>query len=211
MPTLCRAPWCARAGRLRQGFRSSKAARAPGIMVTFFLLLFFAIAIIGGLFWRWRKNVLAEIAEGAEIEWKRFQTQEPDFLKGLSREKFDEVYRRVHMPRFPAYALAAFATFAGSLPLTMALLVGLQWAGRATGILPEPVEVVRYVNLGEGRVTQSWQCDTDCQLYLAESYGGFYYFFGVLLMWLAIVAFFMRRYHARRPGYLRDEIIRARE
>ena len=32
------------------------------------------------------------------------------------------------------------------------------------------------------------------------------YYFGLLLAWMAIVAVAMRRYHARRPGYLDEEL-----
>jgi hypothetical protein len=90
-------------------------------------------------------------------------------------------------------------------------LLALYWAAGSLGLVPEPVEIVRHVNIGEPRPAQSWQCNAECQLYIAEAFSGFYYFFGVLFSWLAIVAFYMRRYHQRRPGYLRDEIIRARE
>ncbi len=32
------------------------------------------------------------------------------------------------------------------------------------------------------------------------------YYFGLLFVWMAIVAVAMRRYHARRPGYLEEEL-----
>jgi hypothetical protein len=37
----------------------------------------------------------------------------------------------------------------------------------------------------------------------------FFYYFGLLAVWLAIVFVAMRRYHRRRPGYLRDELLSA--
>lgn len=181
-------------------------------MLGFFLVVLLLLALAGGLYWRWRRQVAEEIAEGAAIEWAHFQKNEPEFLKGMSEEKFREIYARVHAPRFPGYALATFATFLISLPATLALLSLALYAGEKMGLVPQPVEMVRYVNLDSVKeTTQPWQCAADCQLYIAQAFGGFYYFFGVIAVWLVIVWFFMRRYHRRRPGYLRDEIIRSRE
>lgn len=179
-------------------------------MAWFFLIVAGLLAALAGLFWHWRRGVEAEIAEGAAIEWAHLQKHEPEFLHGMSEDKFREVYRHVHMPRFPAYALATLVTFLVSVPLALGFLSFLQLAGTELGILPEPLEIVRYVQLGDVEVTESWKCNAECQLYVAEAFAGFYYFFGIVVVWLAIVAFFMRRYHSRRPGYLRDELIRAR-
>ena len=180
-------------------------------MLGFFLVVFAGLAVAGGLSWRWRRKIAEEVIEGAAYEWAHFQKTEPEFLDGISEEKFREIYAKVHTPRFPGYVLATLATFFISLPVTLGLLSFLQWVGEKLGILPEPVEVVRYVNLGEVKAAEAWQCTIDCQLYIAEAFSGFYYFFGVIALWLGIVWFFMRRFHARRPGYLRDEIIRAKE
>ncbi len=177
----------------------------------FLLVVFFALALAGGLYWRWRRKIAAEVAEGAAIDWARLSKNEPEFLEGISEEQFREIYARVHTPRFPGYALATLTTFFVSLPFTLGLLNLLLWAGHETGVIPQPAEVVRYVNLGEAQAAQSWQCGPDCQIYVAEAFSGFYFFFGVIAAWLVIVWFFMRRYHARRPGYLRDEIIRAKQ
>lgn len=181
-------------------------------MLGFFAIVLVLLAGAGALYWRWRKQVAEEIAEGAGIEWAWYQKNEPEFLQGMSEEKFREVYARVHNPRFPGYALATFATFFISLPVTFGLLSFALWAGEKMGVVPQPVQMVRYINLDSAKAaTQSWQCAAECQLYIAEAFGGFYYFFGVIAVWLAIVWFFMRRYHKRRPGYMRDEIIRSRD
>ena len=180
-------------------------------MVWFFAILVGLVAAAWALYWRWRRRVDAEIAEGADIEWRRFREYEPEFVEGLTEESFRKVYARVHLPRFPAYVLATVAAFVVSLPVSFILLAGSVWAGEKFGLWPAPIEIVQSVPLGETAQTQSWQCSAQCQLYIAEAFSGFYYFFGILMIWLAIVAFFMRRYHSRRPGYLREEIIRARE
>ncbi len=181
-------------------------------MLGFFTVVFALLALAGGLYWLWLKKIAGENAEGATYEWAFMQKHEPEFLEGLSEEKFREIYARVHTPRFPGYALLAVATFFATLPLTLAILNALSYLGERTGLLPAPVEIVRSVRIGGGApATQPWQCDTTCQMQLAESFSGFYYFFGVIAAWLLIFWFFMRRFHARRPGLLRDEIIRAKE
>ncbi len=198
---------------MRWSMRLAVAVMRVGfkVMAWFFLISISLVAALGGLFWFWRQRVELEIAEGATIEWAHLQKHEPEFLDGISEEQFRAVYRRVHMPRFPGYALATFGAFVISLPLTLGFLSFLQLIGTKMGLLPEPLEIVRYVQLGEVEVTEAWKCNAECQLYVAEAFAGFYYFFGIVAVWLAIVAFFMRRYHSRRPGYLRDELIRSRD
>ncbi len=180
-------------------------------MLWFFLIAFAALALAGGIYWRWRRMIDAENAEGAAIEWARFQAREPEFVEGLSQEEFQKIYARVHTPRFPGYALAAFAAFLVSLPATFALLAAVLLGAEAAGMTPEPVEVADRLFLEDGEMRFFSDAPPEAALYYAEDIAGFYYFFGVLIVWLVIVAAFMRRFHARRPGYLRDEIIRARE
>ena len=179
-------------------------------MVWFFVIVTVLLAAFSVIYWRWRRNIDAEIAEGAAIEWAQYQKNEPEFLQGMSENKFREVYAKVHTPRFPGYVLAMVVTFFASLPATFALLVFVMWVAQALGLTPDPVELVQVVPLGEVEAAQPWQCNSQCMLQVAEAYSGFYYFFGVLLVWLGIVAFFMRRFHSRRPGYLRDELLRAK-
>jgi len=179
-------------------------------MVWFFLTIAGLLALLGALYWRWHRQIEAEIVEGAAIEWAHFQKNEPEFVQGMSEETFRDVYRRVHMPRFPGYALAAFATFLASLPISFGALAAGLWGAQKTGILPAPVEVADRLLVEDGQMRFFRDTPPEAALYYIEDLAGFYYFFGVLLIWLVIVAVFMRRYHARRPGYLRDEIIRAR-
>lgn len=180
-------------------------------MVGFFVLVLAALAGLGALYWRWRRQIDEEIAEGAGIEWAHYQKHEPEFLQGMSEEKFREVYRRVHEPRFPGYVLSALATFFLSLPVTLAGLTGLLWGAEKLGVLPEPVDVADRLLIDGGELRFFRDTPPEAALYYIRDLAGFYYFFGVLIVWLLIVAFFMRRFHTRRPGYLRDEIIRSRE
>ena len=179
-------------------------------MIWFFLGAALFLLAAGGFYWRWRRTIAAENAEGAAIEWAHYRKTEPDFIKDLSEEEFAEIYARVHTPRFPGYALAALATFLASLPVTFMLLTGLLWGAEKVGIIPEPVDVADRLLLEDGEVRFFRDAPPEAALYYIEDLAGFYYFFGVLIVWLVIVAIFMRRFHANRPGYLRDEIIRAR-
>lgn len=180
-------------------------------MVLFFLIVAAVMAVLGVFYWRWRKTIEEEIVEGSSIEWDFFQKNEPEFLEGVSKEQFREVYARVHTPRFPGYAFAAIATFFASLPVTLGSLTALLWGAQRLGVFPEPTEVADRLLLDNGEVRFFRQAPPEAALYYIEDLAGFYYFFGVLIVWLVIVAFYMRRFHARRPGYLRDEIIRSRE
>jgi hypothetical protein len=180
-------------------------------MIWFFLFVAVSLAVLGGFYWRWSERIKIEVAEGAAIEWDRFQKNEPEFLNGMSEEKFREVYSRVHTPRFPGYALGAFVTFFVSLPITLGVLTALLWGAEKAGVIPEPVELADRLLLDDGKVLFFKDTPPEAALYYIEDLAGFYYFFGVLIVWLIIVAIFMRRYHGRRPGYMRDEIIKSRE
>lgn len=185
-------------------------------MGLFYTIVIGLLIAMGAAYWRWRENIKAEIEEGGAIDWAHFQENEPEFLEGVSQERFREVYALVHTPRFPGYALATIATFFISLPVTFAALSALLIAMQAFGAIPEPIDVVQQLSLEGDEIkvlgkTIDEKSRLEMALYYVGDVAGFYYFFGVLAVWLLIVAFFMRRYHARRPGYLRDEIIRARE
>lgn len=179
-------------------------------MLLFFVIVIALLALAGGLFWRWRLRIQAEIVEGAAIEWAHFQKHEPEFVDHLSEAAFGAIYARVNAPRFPGYALAAFVTFFLSLPIIFMALTGILFGAEAAGLVPAPHEAAERLFVQDGRLLFFRETPPEAALYYVRDLAGFYYFFGVLLSWLAIVAFYMRRYHARRPGYLRDEIIRAK-
>lgn len=176
-------------------------------------LFFIAIAIfliIAGLYWWRMRRLEAEIAEGAEFEWKRLGEADPELLKGLDEARFKAIYKHVHYPRFPGYALACLGCFIASLPLTFGVLAGAGMIAARFGLTPANADIANRYLIDDGRLRFIHSAAPEAALYLVRDFGGFYYFFGVLFVWLLIVAFFMRRYHARRPGYLRDEILRAR-
>lgn len=179
-------------------------------MIVFFALILTALVGAGALYWRWWARIDEEIAEGAALEWAHFQAYEPEFLNGMSEEKLRAVYAHVHMPRFPGYALATLATFLLSLPVIFAVLSVLLIALQSAGATPNEYQTAERLFIEDGKLMFFKDTPPEAALYYIRDLAGFYYFFGVLLSWLAIVAFYMRRYHKNRPGYLRDEIIRAR-
>lgn len=179
-------------------------------MVGFLVGLVVAVLALCALYWRWAKKIDAEIADGAGLEWARLNAAEPALIEGLSEGEFRAVYRRVHFPRFPKYALAAVAGFTLALPFVFALLSFAYWAGEATGILASPSELSKMTPISGAAVLAAQESRDETAMYLAQNFFGFFYFFGILAAWLAVVALVMHRYHSRHPGYLRDELIRAR-
>ena len=180
-------------------------------MILFFLIGVIALAAAGGAYWRWRQRIESEIAEGAAIEWAHLQKNEPEFVAHLDETAFTAIYARVNAPRFPGYALAAVATFFLSLPVIFMALTAILMGAEAAGLLPPEVETAERLFVEDGKLIFFRETPPEAALYYIRDLAGFYYFFGVIFAWLVIVAFYMRRYHARRPGYLRDEIIRTRQ
>ncbi|MEM8770046.1 MAG: hypothetical protein AAGD92_00220 [Pseudomonadota bacterium] len=179
-------------------------------MFWFFISVAIGLAIVGAGYWRWRKGVAAEIAEGSEIEWAHFQKHEPEFIAHLSEEEFKSLYARVNEPRFPGYALAALISFFAALPVIFIALTAILLVAQSVGATPDEVAAAERLFIEDDKLIFFKETPPEAALYYIRDLGGFYYFFGVLLSWLGIVAFFTRRYHSHRPGYLRDEIIRAK-
>ena len=180
-------------------------------MTAFFVILALVLAVLAGGYTLWARHVRAEIAEGAGIAWERINRTEPDFLEGLTRADFDRAYLRAHFPRFPKYFLATLAAFVVALPIVLGGLSALLWGAEKVGVVAEPVEIAKYVPLGEGRTDVGRAQREEMALYLARDFGGFYYFFGLVAAWILMLAVTMRVYHMRRPGRLREELIRARD
>ncbi len=176
--------------------------------------ILFCLVIVGGLYalyrW-WCARIERELAEGAQFEYERLKSAEPEFVEGFTAETFASIYTRAERPRGPGYCLAVIATFLLGSPLMMGLLAGGDWAMHRFGFIPNPSEVVATVMLDDsGQTRIVTDIPPEALQYYVHDLGGFYYFFGMLLFWVAIVGFYMRRYHQRRPGLLRDEVIRAR-
>jgi len=161
------------------------------------------------LYWAWRRRVAAEVATGAEVDWELLQKTDPELLDGLAFEAFQRIYARANTPRGPAYLLAAGAAVVlGTAPI-LALLNGAVTLAERFGLTPNFPDLVGAVRLSDG-VIEYLGDPTEFSRYLNFSATGFYMFFGLIGGWVAIAAFFASRYHRRRPGSLREEILRAR-
>ncbi len=180
-------------------------------MITFLAIAAGMVGLLALAYWRWSMRVNEEIREGALHAFKALQNSDPAIVAGYDAARFETVYRRVHFPRFPKYALACVAAFIMSFPLALGALSGAAVLAERIGLTAEPAELARYVPIDGWRTSATAAEREEMALVLAQNFSGFYYFFGVIGAWLAIVAIFMRRYHLRRPGYMRDELIRQRD
>jgi hypothetical protein len=179
-------------------------------MIWFFAGAIAVLAAGAATYRFWERRVRAQIRDGCEIEWERLSRQEPELLEGLDRARFDAVCQRVRFPRFPGYALAASTAFLAALPVVFGLLATGLYGAERLGLLPAPAEVADRYLVEEGRMRIITAAPPEAAAYWLKDVAGFYYFFGVGLAWIAIVWIFARRYHARRPGRLREELLSAR-
>jgi len=179
-------------------------------MIFFFALLFFMVALAFAGYLFWARKVRLEIAEGAEVEWARLSRVDPDLLEGLDEKGFAAIYERVHFPRMPGYTLSAVATFLLGAPVIHGLLAGVEALLTPAGAVGGPASVVGEFVVEDGVAKLVDDVPPEALQYYVQDISGFFYFFGLLIAWGGIFAWFMARYHRRTPGTLREEIIRAR-
>jgi hypothetical protein len=176
-------------------------------MINVMMALAGALALAGLWFVWWTKRTEADIAEAAGEEWDRLRTADPELVSGLDETRFRAIFRRVHFPRFPKYALAMTAAFIAALPITLGLLAALAWGIDTIGMSADAQAIARSIPV-EGSVAGVSRDEKETiALYYVQDVVKFYYYFGLLFAWLAIVFFAMRRFHKRRPGYLREELL----
>ena len=180
-------------------------------MFVFLSLIILTCAAVYGAYWYWHRRVEADLAEGAVAEFERLGRVEPALLEGLDQPRFAQIYSKAEMPRLPGHAVAIIITFLVGTPIFLALLSGGDALMHHMNMVPASAEVVARVAIAEdGSTRMVRDVPPEALQYYVEDLGGFYYFFGLLGFWVAIVWFFMRRYHSRTPGSVRDEVIRAR-
>lgn len=179
-------------------------------MATYFLAALGALGLAALFYWRWAAKTRADIDESAVLDFARRQETDAASVAGLDAPRFQAVYRRVHFPRFPGYALAAAAAFIVSLPLTLYVLGAVAWGIDTLGISPDAERLARAVPVeGAEQLLRRDDGETVAMLWISDMLLIGYYF-GLLIVWMAIVAVAMRRYHARRPGYLEEELANER-
>jgi len=176
--------------------------------MTGLLLALLGAAAIAALFYRrWAKKTEADISESAALEWERLKGADPALLEGLDEARFCAVYRRVHFPRFPKYALAIAAAFIIALPVVLSGLAGIAMMLDSIGMSADAQAIARSIPVEGSIAGVSRDQGESIALYYIQDVTKFYYYFGLLFAWLAIVFVAMRRFHKRRPGYLREELM----
>lgn len=169
-----------------------------------------ALALAGLAFIFWSRRMDTEINQAAAEEWDRLRKAEPELIDGLDEEVFQAVFRRVHYPRFPKYALAIAAAFIAALPLTFGALAAFAWMLDSLGMSADAQAMARSIPVEGSIAGVSRDEQETIALYYVQDVVRFYYYFGMLFAWLGIVYVAMRRFHSRRPGYLREEILAAK-
>jgi hypothetical protein len=177
-------------------------------MIKFFLVSAAILAIAAALYWRWAARTRADIAESAAEAFERLQAQDGDLVRGYDAQSFAAVFERVHFPRFPLYALISAAGFLIALPFMLMLMGLILNLAEASGFYGDASALADRVPLRGDAATVAQR--RVVVMYLIETYSGVIYLFGVLLLWGGVVTMAMRRYHARRPGYLHDELALSR-
>ncbi|MEM9286560.1 MAG: hypothetical protein AAGA39_11805, partial [Pseudomonadota bacterium] len=79
-----------------------------------------------------------------------------------------------------------------------------------TGVIPQPAAAAQQIKLTADGIKLVREADLDALQYILQGWGGFFFFFSLLLFWVGVFVWVMRRFHSQRPGSLRDEILRAR-
>lgn len=179
-------------------------------MITYYLVLLVIFGVWYGGYRLWRRHIDEDVREGAAFEFERLERQEPALLQDLKLPGFTAIYSKVETPRAPAYTLVATAVFFISAPFVLAITaITLQMMER-TGIIPQPAEAAQRLKLQGDGIKIVASADLDALQYILIGWGGFFFFFSLLFFWAGAFYVTMRRYHNRRPGSLRDEILRTR-
>jgi len=145
-----------------------------------FLYMALAFVAFGALFalrWALASWTVARDA-AADYDYRQPQGMIPN---GLSRERYEAIYRRVFAPRAPLYVAGTVLAILIVTPLAM---VGLEQGLN-----------LAYNLSGQSRVIEPgylvWQ---------------FFLYFGLLFVWGGVAYLAARQYHRRTPGSLTSEI-----
>ena len=180
-------------------------------MIRFYLILAFFFALLWAAYWYWKRRNEAQLREASDLDYDSFVKNEPEFVAHLDRDGFYRVFHRTHFPRYPKYWLYVLGAFLVSLPATFASLSAFLWVGLQLGFIPKAADFAdRYLIDSQDNVRVVSNAPPETAVYYAQDLAGFYFFFGLIAVWLIIVTVFLRHYHKNRPGYLRDEIIRSK-
>jgi hypothetical protein len=179
-------------------------------MLTYLLLAFVLLGLSGAAYWLWRRRINADLQAGAQAEFERLEHADPALLQGLDLPRFSEIYARTNEPRFPGYALLAFAIFVLSAPFVLGIVDGTFYLAARGGLLAQPGEVATNLYIGSDSASVIRRVSPETFSYVMQGWSGLLYFLVLLGLWLVIGFVLMRRYHRRTPGTLREEVLRSR-
>lgn len=180
------------------------------MLLTYYLIVFVILGGWYGLFRYWSNKVEADIAEGASFEFKRLQKTDPSLLEGIDEGRFRKIFSAVEVSQQPFYTWLSAAIFLIGAPFVLLFTtITIRWM-EVVGIIPQPAEQAQRLKLSADGIRLVRTADLEALQLILQGWGGFFSFFALLLFWVAVFYTIMRRYHARRPGSLRDEILRAR-
>ncbi|GEM_PF-1152126 len=181
--------------------------RVISLLVLIIILLLLS-ALLYGPYWLWKRKTEAEIAEGAKYEYQRLVEAKADMVRDISEQEFYALYYKTEIPRYPGYMIAASISFLLSIPLLLVILAAGQWAMNKwlDNTIPE-IYLNQFV-FGENGFSPLARIEPEALHFILNDWAGFYYFFGFLIAWGLVFAFFMKRYHENTPALLREEIIR---
>lgn len=180
------------------------------MLIPYYIAVAIVLAVWFGLYLLWKRGVDEDIGVGAKTEYDLLRRKEPSLLEGLDEEAFRAVYARVETPGAPIHIFAAVATFLVGAPFVLALNTSLIRTLERTGVIPVPAEQAQQLKVSGDEISLIARADTEALQYILQSWGGFFAFFSLLAFWIVVLVVVMRRYHTRRPGSLREEILRAR-
>jgi hypothetical protein len=180
------------------------------MLLTYYALVLLVLAVWYGLYRLWRRRVEADAAEGAKVEYQRYQRQEPQLIEGLDEDRFRSLYQRAEVPQQPLYTLAAVGIFLLLAPFVLALTtLTIGWM-EVAGIIPQPAEAAQQLRLSSEGIRLVARADLEALQLILMGWGGFFSFFALLIFWVAVFFAVMRHYHRTRPGSLREEVLRSR-
>ncbi|MCQ8186298.1 hypothetical protein [Parvularcula maris] len=180
------------------------------MLITYYLIAGAVIAGWYGLYFLWKRRTEADVAEGAAVEYARYQRAEPHLVEGMDEGRFRSLYARTEVPAQPLYTWAAMAIFLLGAPFILALTSTVITWMEVTGVIPQPAEAAQQLQVSAEGFRPVARADLEALQLILQGWGGFFSFFALLIFWVLVFFAVMRRYHRTRPGSLREEVLRSR-
>lgn len=180
------------------------------MLLGYYLTVIVILAIWYGGLRLWQRRIDDEVSEGAKVEYAFLERSDPELLKGLDQDGFRAIFARVEAPKGPFYIFTAVAIFFVAAPLMLAFTTALITFMEVSGIIPQPAEQAQQLKLSADGIQLVRTADLEALQLILQGWGGFFSFFSLLFLWVAVFYAVMRRYHTSRPGSLREEVLRAR-